>query len=149
VRVGFPASSGRRAVSRPKQRNLTARKTWLILVLVVVFLTVGVPRFLAGDDAPSGSDADANFSKVCRDHGGTPATSPGSGTETEERRCTVRYGQRVYLMDAITPDGFDEDTARFQRQGCEEAQREQASTARGHRQSFIYHPTTGVCERRS
>ena len=60
--------------------------------------------------------------------------------------CTVRYGRQAYLMDAITRDGFDEDTARYQRQGCEEAQR--TLTARGRRQAFIYHPVTGVCEHR-
>jgi hypothetical protein len=47
-------------------------------------------------------------------------------------------------MDAITPHGFDEDTARYQRLGCEEARGEQ----RRSRHAFVYHPTTGVCERR-
>jgi hypothetical protein len=135
-------------MSRRARPNHAARKVWLVLVLVAVFLTVGVPRWLADDDAPVSSDADARFSMVCRDHGGTPATS-ASATSGAGRRCTVRYGRQVYLMDAITPDGFDEDTARFQRQGCEEADREQrASSGSGHRQSFVYHPATGVCERR-
>jgi hypothetical protein len=50
-------------------------------------------------------------------------------------------------MDAITPDGFDRDTARLQRQGCRDADREQqAPAAPGHRPRFIYHPITGVCE---
>jgi hypothetical protein len=138
-------------VSRRQQLKRAARKGWLVPVLLVVFLTLGVPRWLAGDDSPVGSNGDANFSKLCRDHGGTPATTGGSGTNTAaQRRCTVRYGRRVYLMDAITPNGFDEDTARFQRQGCEEARREQkASTApRDRRRTFVYHATTGVCERR-
>jgi hypothetical protein len=126
------------------------RKSGLILVLALLFLPFGVPRWIAGDGAPAGSDADATLAKLCRDHGGTPRRPPGSGTRTKAQRvCTVRYGSRVYVMDAITRDGFDEDTARFQRQGCDEARRAQrASTARGHRrQSFVYHPTTGVCER--
>ncbi len=121
----------------------TARRAALALVLVVVFLTFGLPRWLAGDPPPVGAHAGARFAKVCRAHGGTPSTGA-------QRSCTVRYGRRVYVMDAITPDGFDEDTARFQRQGCREARREQASTApAGRRRSFVYHPRTGVCERRS
>lgn len=136
-------------MSRRERRIAVGRRGWLVLVLVAGFLTVGVPRWLAGDEAPVGSNADANFSKVCRDHGGTPATTSGSGANTKEQRCTVRYGRHVYLMDAITPRGFDADTARFQRQGCEEARRQQkAATAPGQRRSFVYHPTTGVCERR-
>lgn len=138
-------------MSGRKRFDSAARKGGLVLVLVAVFLTFGVPRWLAGDNSPVGSDGDANFAKLCRDHGGTPTTAPGSGTKTGAQPfCTVRYGRHVYRMDAITPDGFDEDTARFQRQGCEEARREQrASAAPGQRrESFIYHPTTGVCERR-
>jgi hypothetical protein len=123
----------------------TGGKALVVLVFVGLFLTVGVPRFLAGDTGPSGSNGDANFDKICRRHGGTPSTERSSGTTTPQRRCTVRYGGRVYLMDAITPNGFDEDTAKFQRQGCEEATRE----AHGRRRErFIYHPDTGVCERR-
>jgi hypothetical protein len=128
------------------------RKGGLVLLLAVVFLPFGVPRWLDGDAPPAGSRADASFSKLCRDHGGTLSTAPASTTKSRAQRfCTVRYGRRVYRMDAITPDGFDEDTARFQRQGCEEARRQQkASTAPGHRrQSFVYHPTTGVCETRA
>jgi hypothetical protein len=116
---------------------------------VVVFLTVGVPRWLAGDHAPIALRSAASFARLCREHGGTPATTPGPGSTGAQSLCTVRYGQRVYRMDAITPDGFDEDTARFQRQGCLQANREQRSlTGPGHRPRFIYHPTTGVCEHR-
>jgi hypothetical protein len=108
----------------------------LLLGLVAAFLTFGLPRWLAGDVASNAADV----SKLCREHGGTP-----SGARAQV--CTVRYGRRVYRMDAITPAGFDEDTARYQRQGCAEARREQrASTAR---QVFIYHPITGVCEHRA
>jgi hypothetical protein len=117
------------------------RSGCLMLCLVAVFLTVGVPRWLAGDAGPARSHADVGLWKLCRDHGGTPTTAAGSEAG---RVCTVRYGRQVYVMDAITHDGFDEDTARYQRQGCEEARREQ----RAPRPSFIYHPTTGVCERR-
>jgi hypothetical protein len=129
---------------------VSRRRLLLVAVFVAVFLTVGVPAWLNRDDAPISSNADARFANVCREHGGTPATASGSGTNAQDQRCTVRYGGRVYLMDAITPDGFDEDTARFQRQGCEEARRQQrASTDAGDpRESFVYHPTTGVCERR-
>jgi hypothetical protein len=129
----------------------TARRGLLVLIVVVVFLTLGLPRWLGADDAPVGENADANFTKVCREHGGTPTRAPGSGTITKPQLfCTVRYGGHVYRMDAVTPRGFDEDTARFQRQGCEEARRqERGSSARGRRrESFVYHPTTGVCERR-
>ena len=94
--------------------------------LVVVFLTLGLPRWVAGDAGRVVPNADAQFTKVCREHGGTPHAA---------QRCAVRYGGRVYLMDAIRPDGFDQDTARYQRMGC--AQR-----------GFSYHPATGVCEHR-
>jgi hypothetical protein len=139
---------GSRAPEAPR-RNRTLLNAGLVLVLVAVFLTVGLPRFLAGDDG-SGSPADADFVKVCRQHGGTPRTPEPGTNATAERRCTVRYGRQVYLMDAITPNGFDEDTANFQRQGCEEARREErAATRPGHRgRVFIYHPDTGVCEHR-
>lgn len=129
---------------------MTRWKAGLVVALVAVFLTLGLPRFLVDDSGPVGSSGDATFDKVCRDHGGTPAARRGAGTSTDQQRCTVRYGASVYLMDAITPDGFDEDTARFQRQGCEEARRqERASSAPGHRRrAFVYHPDTGVCEHR-
>ena len=116
-----------------------ARRGWLLLVVVVVFLTFGVPRWLAGDVGETTSHGTADFTKLCREHGGTPARGA-------QPVCTVRYGGQVYRMDAITPAGFDADTARFQRQGCELARREQQGS--GRRESFIYHPTTGVCERR-
>ena len=106
------------------------RRRWLLAALVVVFLTLGLPRWLAGDVAPAARNPQAEFSKVCREHGGTPHTA---------ERCAVRYGERVYLMDAISADGFDEDTARYQRQGC---------AAGRPRRAFVYHSKTGVCERR-
>jgi hypothetical protein len=99
-----------------------------------VFLTVGVPRWLTGDDAPVPTHTNT-FARLCRDHGGRTAA---------HNICTVRYGERVYRMDAISPHGVDEDAARYQRQGCEEAQREQPTE-----HVYIYHRTTGVCERRS
>jgi hypothetical protein len=122
------------------------RKAALMLVFIGVFLTVGMPRWL-GQDAGPAANADATFAKLCRDHGGTPRTAPGSGVSAQPF-CTVRYGGRLYRMDAITPDGFDADTASFQRQGCVEAARQAATTAGGGRPSFVYHPETGVCERR-
>src|SRR6059058_4740043 len=108
----------------------------LVLALVAVFLTFGLPRFLNRDSSPAGPRGEAGFAKVCRDHGGTPA--PGT-----QHRCTVRYGAEVYLMDAVTPTGFDADTARFQRQGCADAAR------RNPRETFVYHADTGVCEHRT
>jgi hypothetical protein len=141
------SAGGRAATPRGVTGRLGAvgRRGWLLIVLVVVFLTFGVPRWLLnGDAAPAGSHAGASFAQLCREHGGTPATDGG------DQRCTVRYGRHVYLMDAITPAGFDEDTARYQRQGCELASREEGSlTAPGQRRrAFVYHPLTGVCERR-
>jgi hypothetical protein len=118
------------------------------LALTAAFLTVGVPRWLAGDVGPVARHAHVDFSTLCRAHGGTSQPAPGSGGKAQ--LCAVRYGRRVYLLDAITPRGFDIETARFQRQGCEEAARDkQASTAPGNgQQAFVYHPNTGVCEHR-
>jgi len=148
-RVESPASEDHDAVGRRRLLGGTTRRAAVVLVLVGVFLTVGLPRFLARDDAPNTSGSGANFTKLCRDHGGTPRTRPASGTNAEPQPfCTVRYGQHVYLMDAITPNGFDADTARFQRQGCEEAAREQRGSSAAGRETFVYHPTTGVCEHR-
>jgi hypothetical protein len=134
------------------RRGSAARNACLMLGLVAVFLTFGVPRRLAGDVGPVASPADVSFARLCRDHGGTPTTARASTAGAGRQGfCTVRYGRRVYRMDAITPDGFDADTARYQRLGCEEARRgQQASRAPGQRRrSFVYHPRTGVCERRS
>ena len=95
----------------------------LTLALVVVFLTLGVPRWLEGDVAPA-----RGLSQVCRAHGGTP----------KGQFCTVRYAARTYVMDAVTPGGFDEDAARFNRQGCEQPGGAQAP--------MVFHSDTGVCE---
>lgn len=108
----------------------------LVLALVALFLTLGLPRVFNRDSPPAVPHGDAGFAEVCRAHGGTPA--PGS-----QRRCTVRYGSRVYLMDAVGPSGFDADTARFQRKGCVDAAR------RNPGETFVYHADTGVCERRT
>jgi hypothetical protein len=104
-----------------------------------VFLTVGLPRWLQHDTGSGAGDPAATFANACRDHGGTLGRSAG------QPRCTVRYGRTVYLMDAVTPSGFDEDTAGFQKQGCEQAR---ADAAPGSKTVFVYHPTTGVCEHR-
>jgi hypothetical protein len=111
------------------------KRLLLTTLALAVFLTAGVPRFLAGDVAPTASQARAGFAELCRHHGGTPAGGP-------QAVCTVRYGRDVYRMDAITDRGFDADTARFQRQGCELARQ------RDHRRTFVFHPATGVCEHR-
>jgi hypothetical protein len=132
------------AVVRRRHVNLGSRKLWLVAVFVVVFLTVGVPRFLAGDDHGVSTPTAADFTKLCREHGGTPRSSPATGTTAAAQQfCTIRYGGREYRMDAITPNGFDQDTAKFQRQGCEQAQAEP-----GRRGTFVYHAGSGVCEHR-
>ena len=69
---------------------------------------------------------------MCRAHGGTPRPDA----------CTVRYGGRVYRMDAVTPAGFDEDAAHFNRLGCEHAELPARSR-------FVFHADTGVCENRA
>ena len=82
------------------------RARWLLLVLL--FLLVGLPRWLESDGSTT-VDARESFSTICRDHGGRPAVT---GTASTVRRvCLVRYGRRVYRMDAVTPDGFDADAA--------------------------------------
>jgi hypothetical protein len=138
-------------VSRATPYGTAARKGCLLLLLSVAFLPLGVPRWLNHDAPPVGPHAGVKLSTLCVDHGGTPRTTRAAGTNTTARSfCTVRYGRREYVMDAITIAGFDEDTARYQRQGCDEARRAQRAlnaSPRG-RRSFIYHPTTGVCERR-
>jgi hypothetical protein len=149
-RVGSSAPEDRTGASRHLRLDSTARKAVLVLVFVGLFLTIGVPRWLAGDHGPASPNGDGAFAKLCRDHGGTPRSTPASGTSAAQQVCTVRYGQTVYRMDAVTPNGFDEDTAAFQRQGCEEARREEraASDAGERRRTFVYHPDTGVCEHR-
>jgi hypothetical protein len=117
----------------------TARRAAIAVVAVAVFLTVGLPRWLQHDAGSGAGSPGATFAKVCRDHGGTLGRSAG------QPRCTVRYGRTVYLMDAVTPTGFDEDTAGFQKQGCQQAR---ADAVAGSKTVFVYHPTTGVCEHR-
>ena len=133
-------------MSRRLQLNHTTRRIAVLAVAAVVFLTVGVPRFLSTDVQPARSNADAAFTRLCRQHGGTPKITPGVA-EAQRRSCTVTYGRRVYLMDAITPHGFDEDTAKYQRLGCETAQLQPEGPG-GKSPTFVYHPDTGVCERR-
>src|SRR6478672_11962974 len=76
-----------------------ARKAALLAVFAVVFLTIGVPRFLAGDPKTVNTNTPASFAKLCRAHGGTVAA--GGGAQTQPF-CEVRYGATVYRMDAIT-----------------------------------------------
>jgi hypothetical protein len=123
----------------PRPRGGTARRAAIVIAAVAVFLTLGLPRWLQHDAGSGAGDPAATFAKVCRDHGGTLGRTAG------QPRCTVRYGRTVYLMDAVTPTGFDQDTAGFQKQGCEQAR---ADAAPGSKTVFVYHPTTGVCEHR-
>src|SRR6476646_9559840 len=146
-RAKLLASAGGTAMSERGRLGSGARNGLVVAGLVVVFLTFGLPRFLAGDDAKVATRSNSSFAQLCRDHGGTPVLPATTGGQAV---CTVRYGGRVYRMDAITPAGFDDDTARFQRQGCTLAnQRDAATSASGHpRWRFVYHSETGVCERR-
>jgi hypothetical protein len=107
------------------------RRAVLLAGLVLAFLALGAPRWL-DDGAAPGTEGVAG---VCRAHGGTPARTEGSPA------CTVRYGDRVYVMDAVTAAGFDEDAARFNRRGCEEARRGPDGGPR-----FVFHEDSGVCE---
>lgn len=128
-----------------------ARKAALLAVCAAVFLTFGVPRWFAGDANRANTDTAANFSKLCQARGGTVAGPPATGTAASPQQyCTIRYGGERYRMDAITPAGFDRDTADFQRQGCVEAAREAKATATSGdpQRTFVYHPATGVCEHR-
>jgi hypothetical protein len=126
--------------------STTAGKAVIGLLFVAIFLTVGVPRWLERDDS-AGPNAATDFAKLCRQHGGTPQRTPTGGAGGTQDVCTVRYGGTVYRMDAITSTGFDQDTAQFQRQGCQQAAAEQKASGEGG-QTYVYHPLTGVCERR-
>ena len=123
------------------------RKAALLAVSAAVFLTIGVPRFLAGDPTPVNTNTPASFAKLCRAHGGTVAGATGPRTQPF---CEVRYAATMYRMDAITRSGFDEDTAAFQRQGCVQANDEAEAAAAGGTpdRTFVYHALTGVCEHR-
>jgi hypothetical protein len=125
-------------------RGATARRSALVLALAVLLVPLGVPRVLNRTPTPKTSRAGAGFAALCRDHGGTPTTTASPA----RRACVVRYGGRVYRMDAITPRGFDEDSARFQRQGCALARPRTPRASSGRGETFVYHPATGICERR-
>jgi hypothetical protein len=124
-------------------RGATARRGALVLALALLLIPFGVPRILNHTSTPT-SQTSTNFTTACRDHGGTPTPAAGP----THRACLVRYGHRTYRMDAITPAGFDTDAAHFQRQGCTQA-RQRTARASGERgETFVFHPATGVCERR-
>ena len=142
------APAGGTAVTGRRMLGAGVRNGLLVLGLVAVFLTFGLPRWLAGDDAHVATRSDSSFAALCRAHGGTTVLPSPSGPTGGQPFCTVRYGPHVYRMDAITPAGFDDDTARFQRQGCQLAN--QRDTGSGKRRwTYVYHPRTGVCERRA
>ena len=123
------------------------RRLATILVLSGTFLFLGLPRWLERDVGTAADSPAARFAEVCRQHGGSP--EPSSPDAATQGVCTVRYGPRIYRMDAITADGFDLDAARFQRRGCVEALRlDRAAPSGGQPPSFVYHARTGVCERR-
>jgi hypothetical protein len=125
------------------------RRLWALAVLVVAFLTVGVPRWLAGDSRSGVSDSAAAFAKLCRERGARPVTNRPTRTGAmATRNCVVHYGNTEYVVDAVTSHGWDRDAAGLQREGCIEADREAAALSSGRRLRFVYHPLTGVCERR-
>jgi hypothetical protein len=68
------------AVVRRRQIGMPGRKAWLVVAFVVVFLTFGVPRWLAGDQQGTSSPTAAGFTKLCRQHGGKPHAAPATGT---------------------------------------------------------------------
>jgi hypothetical protein len=137
--------SGNGAAAARRQVSIPVRKAWLVVAFVAVFLTFGVPRWLASDQQGTSAPTAAGFAKLCRQHGGTPHAAPaGGGAASAQQFCTIRYGATEYRMDAITPRGFDQDTAKFQRQGCEQAQSEPGRRGT----TFVYHPESGVCEHR-
>ena len=123
-------------------RGTTVRRALIAAAAVALFLTVGLPRWLQHDAGSGPNDPARTFANVCRAHGGTLVSAPTAG---RQGRCTVRYGGTVYLMDAVTTTGFDEDTAGFQKQGCQQAR---SDASPGQHTVFVYHPTTGVCEHR-
>lgn len=125
-------------------RGAAARRGALVLALAVLLVPFGVPRVFDSDPAPKSLQAAASFATLCRDHGGTPQAA----ARPARRACVVRYGPRIYRMDAITSTGFDEDAARFQRQGCADARHRALRVSGGRSVRFVFHPVTGVCERR-
>ena len=129
-------------------RGARARRSALVLALAVLLVPFGVPRVLERAPAPTTSRAGASFAALCRNHGGTPTTTTTTAAGSAQRACVVRYGRRVYRMDAITLAGFDEDAAHFQRRGCVEARQRAPRTSGGRGVRFVFHSATGVCERR-
>jgi hypothetical protein len=138
-RNGADSADSPDSAPTPRGRAGSVRRAALVVAAVAVFLTIGLPRWLQHDAGSGAGSPAATFAKVCRDHGGTLGSSGG------QQRCTVRYGRTVYLMDAVTPTGFDEDTAGFQKQGCQQAR---TDAVPGSKTVFVYHPITGVCEHR-
>jgi hypothetical protein len=124
-------------------RRGRVRQFGLLLILAVALVPLGVPRGLAGRGDADRRSPRVDVSAMCLAHGGMPAPAPAGPRSA----CTVRYGDRTYRMDAITPAGFDADAARFQRQGCAVARRAQAAET-GTGPVFVFHADTGVCERR-
>src|SRR6478672_4187880 len=135
-------------VTRRTRLITVARRAWLLPVLMIAFLTVGLPSWLVGEGRPAAPDGAAIFVKLCRERGGTLVTTPPSAAVPRvERNCVVHYAGTEYVMDAVTPHGWDGESARLQQSGCEDADRQGSIVPRNLRTRFVYHPTTGVCER--
>ena len=95
-------------MSRRTRLITVARRAWLLPVLVVAFLTLGLPHRLVGNGGPDASNIAEPFAKLCRAHGGTPTKkSVSAANPTARHLCIVRYGDRAYVMDAVTPHGWD------------------------------------------
>lgn len=124
-------------------------KLGLLALLAVAFVPFGGPRWLDRGAPTATAHPDARYAQLCRNHGGTPRIERTAGATQAQRSCHVSYGGHDYAMDAITLDGFDEDTAHYQQLGCEQAQQQQKALPPARRHAFVYHVKTGVCEQRA
>src|SRR3954454_92917 len=114
------------------------------LVVLVVAVEAGAPSIAALTGAER--SADARFSALCRERGGTPTLAPGSGDYVKDARsCEIRYGRHTYEMYAIMPDGFDEVEARRAGRACD---LQAARAARGNAPAATirhrFHPRTAI-----
>jgi hypothetical protein len=117
----------------------------LVTFLVSVFMFGGLPTFLQ-HDPPAPPPPKFDFARFCRERGGRVSTTPPSSVAKPQPVCTVTYHGVDYKADAITSTGFDGDASALNRQGCESAASQAGESGKS---TYIFHPLTGVCERRS